>query len=115
MKKLILNNDPGDPLLYGCIHFITSPKTKEFSQQIIIPPKFLANKYGYRLFSTLICGIIYIFFIPSVSISKKRNKLLKNVFISREGVLRIKYFDMNRYWNYIEFLNTSLKNGIESF
>ena len=63
MRKMILNEDPGDYYQYGCGLFINM-KYKDFTQSILKPPEM--TKYNsHRIYTFILGGLLWVYFISS--------------------------------------------------
>jgi hypothetical protein len=63
MRKMILNEDPGDYYQYGCGLFVNM-KFKDITQNILMPPEM--KKYNsHRLYNFILGGLFWVYFISS--------------------------------------------------
>jgi len=79
LRQMILNDDPGDPDLYGFICVAARIDGKLFNDWMVEPSRVKVN--GYTIYRVVICGLLYLFFVDGRPVPDP----YREGFIKRDG------------------------------
>jgi hypothetical protein len=95
LRRMLLAEDPGDPLAYPCLLTAVTWRTKHIGN--FIAPPFLAKMDGNHIWSFVVAGIVFTFFVTS----HVPNEVPPPAFLRRNGSLSI----MRKEITEIDFLH----------
>ena len=84
IRKMILNNNPGKHIDYGCLQTAIFMEEKKLANGLLMAPE-LIRVEGYRIYRFVFGGIMWLFYVSSHNDKFK----LKNMFLQENGTLTI--------------------------
>jgi len=85
MRKMILNEDPGEFYDYGVI-ILLFPESSKKLKDLLISPELLHKRIdGHRIYRAIFNGLVWVYFVSS----NTKDFNYKNYFLSKDGTLPI--------------------------